>query len=233
MMLRTLGIFICFMPLALTAYAQSAINSGASTESTATSLPLRNVQIEVRQVQREDTQRAGVQSSTRVELGTGGQLEANGQLKVEQRQSRQSSSATQYALVLNGRSTRISLGSSTPLRLMQTYIRNGTLFVTQGTVMLQANTGFVATPRWTGGDRVELEISAQQSNPAGAGVRGTSDTGAIQTSGASSTLVLPLGEWTTVAQSEQDDVRTTSGVGSASSQTGYSGSDVQVRLTVK
>lgn len=236
MMPCTLGIFVCFMPLALTAYAQQAINSEASTESSVASLPLRNVQIEVRQVQREDSQRSGVQGNSRVDVGTNGrdgQIAINGQVQVEQRQSRQSSSATQYALVLNGRSSRLSLGTSTPLRLMQTYFRNGALFITQGTVMLEANTGFVATPRCSGGERVELEISAQQASRAGANTTGASGNTAIQTSGTSSTLVLPLGEWVTVAQSEQDSSSSTSGLGGIGNQTRSSGSDVQVRLTLK
>ena len=236
MMPRTLGIFVCFVALALTAYAQTAINSGASTESSAASLPLRNVQIEVRQVQREDSQRSGVQGNTRVDVGSigrDGQISINGQLQVEQRQSQQSSSAMQYALVLNGRSTRLSLGTSTPLRLMQTYFRNGALFITQGTVMLEANTGFVATPRWSGGERVELEISAQQASRARANTNGASGNGAIQTSAMSSTLVLPLGEWVTVAQSEQDSSSSTSGLGGVGNRTRNSGSDVQVRLMLK
>lgn len=239
MLHRTLAVFMCFMPLALTAYAQPAINSGANTDNSTASLPLRNVQIEVRQVQREDGQRSGVQGNTRVDVGTNGlggqgsQISINGQLQVEQRQSRQSNSATQYALVLNGRSTRISLGTSTPLRLMQTYFRNGALFMTPGTVMLQTNTGFVATPRWDGSDRVELEISAQQAVPAGTASRGLAGVGISQTSSTSSTLVLPLGEWTTVAQSEQDSSGASSGLGGTAEQSARSGYDVQVRLTIK
>jgi hypothetical protein len=223
MMPRTLGILMLFMPLALTAYSQPTINSGTSAGISATDLPQRNVQIEVRQLQREDKQRAGVQVRTPSGSIQGSSIASHGQLQVEQRQSRQSNNTTQYALVLNGRSTRVNLGSSTPLRLMQTYVRNGALFITQGTVMLEAHTGFVATPRWHGGDRVELEISAQQSGR----------TGALQTSNTSSTLLLPVGEWVTVAQSEQDSSSSTSGLGGIGNQTRSGGSDVQVRLTLK
>ena len=229
MMPRTLGIFVCFMLFTLAAQAQIATNKGAEFASNTSTLPLRNVQIEVRQVQRDDTQRAGVQGNVRVELGGGN---PSGQLQVEQRHTRQTSNASQYVVVLNGRGTRVNLGSSTPLRVVQTYTRNGALFVSQGTIMLQANTGFVATPRWEGGERIELEIAAQQASRPDAD-SGIYRSGTIQTNATSSTLTLPLGEWVTIAQSEQDSAASTVGLGGTSSQVGQSGSDVQVRLSLR
>jgi hypothetical protein len=184
--------------------------------SAQTALPMRNVQIEVRQVLSQDSQRAGVEGAARVQVERNGQVGVAGQLQLQQRQTTQSNSVGQYALVLNGRSTRIALGSSTPLRVWQSYLRNGAPVYIQGTVMVDTGSGFWATPRWDGGQWVELEIAAQQMNAS-----------------VSSTLVLPLNEWTTIAQSDQNMVGSSAGLGGSSNQSGHTASDVQVRLTIR
>lgn len=205
--------------------------AGAST------LPLRNVQIEVRQVQQGSSERAGVETTNpRVEIDRNGQVNVGGQLQIQRRQSSQSSNARQYALVLNGNSTRISLGTSTPVRLVHTVVRNGVVVITEGVALLDSGTGFMATPRWNGSDRVALEISAQQQTQAtGSLGANTNTTGGFtrQVSGTSSTLVLPLDVWTTIAQSEQDTAGSSQGLGGGSSQSGRTGYDVQVRLSIK
>lgn len=192
-------------------------------------LPLRNLQIEVRQVQHEDSQRAGLESHGGVRVKPDGSVAVAvaGQLRTPDTQARQSGTAVQQVLVLNGRSAHIALRTDTPLRLMQTFVRNGVLVFTQGTVLLQRGTGFRATPRWDGSDRVELEIAAQQAlngSVAGAG-QASSNTASV--------LVLPLGEWMTVAQSEQQTSDSRSGLGGTVTQASQTSTDVQVRLTVR
>ena len=78
---------------------------------------------------------------------------------------------------------------------------------TVGTVLLEAGTGFSATPRWDGGALVELELSAQQALRSGSALPGTT-----ATSGTSSVLALPLDEWTTVGESEQSSQSSNSGL---------------------
>jgi hypothetical protein len=201
--------------------------TAAAAAAAASALPLRNVQIEVRQVQQDSTERAGIEATNpRVEIDRNGQVNVGGQLQIQRRQSSQTSSARQYALVLNGNSTRITLGTSTPVRLVQTVVRNGVVVSTQTVGLLDSGTGFIATPRWNGSDRVALEISAQQT-------QATVGSFSRQVSGTSSTLVLPLDVWTTIAQSEQDTSGSSSSLGGGTSQSGRSGYDVQVRLTIK
>jgi hypothetical protein len=215
--------------------------TAAAAAAAASALPLRNVQIEVRQVQQDSTERAGIEAANpRVEIDRNGQVNVGGQLQIQRRQSSQTSSARQYALVLNGNSTRIALGTSTPVRLVQTVVRNGVVVSTQTVGLLDSGTGFIATPRWNGSDRVALEISAQQTQATGSfGVNtntvGSPQAGSFsrQVSGTSSTLVLPLDVWTTIAQSEQDTSGSSSSLGGGTSQSGRSGYDVQVRLTIK
>lgn len=211
------------MPLCLAAIAQPAPDLIAKTSP----LPLRNLQIEVRQVQHEDRQRAGLESHGGVRVNPDGSLAVTGQVRAQDTQARQSATAVQQVLVLNGRSAHIAVRTDTPLRLMQTFVRHGVLVFTQGTVLLQTGTGFLATPRWDGSDRVELEIAAQQAvNTSPAGIPQPSNS-------MRSVLVLPLGEWMTVAQSEQQTTDARSGLAGTFSQASQTSTDVQVRLTVR
>lgn len=205
--------------------AQTANNSIANSSA----LPLRNIQIEVRQVLQSDRQQAGVQASGGLQIGGNGQADAQARLQLRQQQTQQSTTASQQVLVLNGRSARIALRTSTPLRVVQTLVRNGTVIVTRGTVLLDATTGFLATPRWDGSNGVELELAASQAAPPTPGM----PMGAAPLSSAASTLMLPLGEWVTVAESDQDSRSTGSGLGGSASQTDQGSSALQVRLTVR
>ncbi|MFZ3219310.1 MAG: hypothetical protein WA174_04710, partial [Rhodoferax sp.] len=57
--------------------------------------------------------------------------------------------------------------------------------------------------------------------------------GATPVSSAASTLVLPLGEWVTVAESDQDSRSSGSGLGGSASEADQRASTLQVRLTVR
>jgi hypothetical protein len=203
-------IFVSFWPLAHVEYARAAPDSIANPAP----LPLRNLLIEVRQVQSDDSQRAGV------ELGNRPGVQMN--------QSRNSGSATQQALVLNGRPVRLGLQTTTPIRLLQGFVRNGRVVTTVGTVLLEAGTGFSATPRWDGGALVELELSAQQALRSGNALPG-----ATATSATSSVLALPLDEWTTVGESEQSSQSSTSGLTGGQQQSGVVRTEVQVRVSLR
>lgn len=171
-------------------------------------LPLRNLQIEVRQVHSSQHERSGAEADARLQFGSGVSASAQAQVRLGQQQAQQSGSASQQVLVLNGRSAAISLRSSRPFRLMQTQFRNGRPVLVQGFVLLEASTGFMATPRWDGTDLVELEIAA-------------------------STLVLPLGEWVSIAQSETNNRSERSGLLGQASASDQQSSELQVRLTVR
>lgn len=223
-----LGISLVFASiwlLALAAIAQPAINSIANTSR----LPLRNIQIEVRQVQRSSREQTGAQVNGTVHINSQGVGDAPAQLRLRQQQEQQSGTALQQVLVLNGRAARIALRTSTPLRLVQTVFRNGAVVYIQGTVLLDSATGFMATPRWDGSDRAELEIAATQATLSS----GNSLGGVNPASSGASTLVLPMGEWVTVAQSDEDSRTSQSGLNGMATQSGQNASELQVRLTVR
>ena len=204
-----------FWHLAPAAYAQAAINSGAI----ATSLPLRNLLIEVRQVQSEDGQQAGLDvQGGRV---TGGLA-----------QGRSSGTAVQQILILNGRPARISVQTQTPLRLLQSFVRNGQIVTTQGTVLIEAGTGFSALPRWEGGDVVEIELNTQQALRPLFPQSGAVNAPPAQSSTGSS-MLLPLGEWMTVAETEQNPQNNQQSLRGAQMQSGVARTEVQLRVSVR
>lgn len=205
--------------LALAGHAQPGLVMEPSA------LPLRNLLIEVRQddgSSRTD-ERLGADVNARVEPGRS-QVE----IGIEARHSsRERSSRTQQqALVLNGRPTAIMLGNAVPLRLRQLVTQGGVRRLVAGTVWLQAGTGFTATPSWEGGDIVYLTLAATQSRQ----ILGAS-------ASTSTTLMLPLEQWTTVAESEEtlDDQHRSLSIGAGGRETG-SGSRhlrVQVRVSLR
>jgi Bacterial type II and III secretion system protein len=219
--------FICFWPLALMAHAQPAIESIA----TATQLPLRNLLIEVRQVQSGSTQQSALETGAGVRIGDSGQISAQAQLLARQRQSQQGTTAQQQVMVFNGRNATIALRTSQPLRLLQSFVRNGRVIVAQGVAFIEAGTSFVATPRWDGTETVELSIAAEQSSAPLDGTR--SVPGARSTSSAQSVLVVPMGQWTTIAQSELSSNNDAQGYGTNSASATQSSTEVQVRITVR
>ena len=207
---RSTLLFISIWPLALAVNAQTAPNLIANQAP----LPLRNLLIEVRQLQADNRQRSGVELAN--------------QPGVQMNQARSSGTAAQQALVLNGRPVRLGLQTTTPIRLLQSWVRNGQVVTAVGTVLLEAGTGFNATPRWDGSTLVELELAAQQALQPGVAVPG-----ARASSSASSVLALPLDEWTTVGESEQNSQSSTSGLTGAQQQSGQTRTEVQVRVSLR
>lgn len=204
-----------FMLIAPATIAQPAINSIATTDP----LPLRNLLIEVRQMQSSNREQSGALAEGGLQFGSGGSASAQTRLSLSQQQEQQSGTASQQMLVLNGRSAAIALRTSTPLRLMQTQFRNGRPVLVQGFVLLEASTGFVATPRWDGTDQVELAIAASQAGRA--------------SFNNDSTLVLPLGKWVSIAHSETNNRSLQSSVVGLASQTDQFSTELQVRLSVR
>lgn len=188
-------------------------------------LPLRNLLIEVRQDdgRSENRERIGADVNVRAQPGRN---EVDIGITAGSRQSERSGRAQQQVLVLNGRPAAISLGSGVPLRLRQFVTQGGIRRSVPGTVWLQAGTGFTATPIWEGGETVYLELAATQGRQPLA-----------PQSGLSSTVLVPLDEWTTIGDSEDalDDRQNSAGLGGGGRET-RSGSQslrVQVRVSVR
>jgi hypothetical protein len=206
--------------------AQPAIHSIANSP-----LTLRNVLIEVRQVQSSDTQNDALESSGALQINKTGDLSVQGQLHARQGQQRQFDSAVQQVLVLNGRSARIHLGSRTPMRVVQTIVRNGTLVAVPTTLVWEAGTGFNAIPRWDGSNIVELELGAQQASGSSA-MKGSGADGKPTFQMTTSTLAIALGTWVTVALSDTQSEGQRSDLSGNARWNAQANSEVQVRLTL-
>lgn len=188
-----------------------ASTAGAHAQTTA--LPLKNLLIEVRQNRSDASQSQGIDITQAIPL---------------QNNSRSSEARTlQSSLVLNGRSVRLMSGTTAPLRLSQSYLRNGVIVVLPSTVWLEAGTGFMATPRWAGDGFVELELQAQQATTS------LPNAGAVVGQQSSSTQVLvPLNEWTSIAHSDSGLDGQQSGIGQSRNRQEQGSFSLQVRISV-
>lgn len=209
-----------FMALAGVLHAQTAINLEATSNFSGSTLPLRNLLIEVRQVTQNDATGSALSGQGTAQLRPGASG-IQGDIQGSTRQRSQSANSQQQVLVINGRMAAIALRNSMPFRLVQTVVHNGVMTVVPGVVILEAGTGFNALPRWDGRGPVELAISAVQ----GQGLY------QAQTASTSTWVRVDLGEWVTVAQSEQQSMGASAGgFGSVDSRQ-TTGTQVQVRVT--
>lgn len=208
-------VWVCITALAPAVQAQTAINSGALGE-----LPLRNLLIEVRQINedRRSQERLDATATVRAQPGNSSAALALG---LQATQAERSGSAQQQALVLNGRRTAIVLRNTVGLRVLQSFQHQGRWVTTPGTLWLQAGTGFDAMPRWDGGDTVELELATLQGRNALAGESASTRT----------SVMLPLGVWMTVAESEETQDSQQSGPGNSGRSASLSQLQVQVRVS--
>lgn len=219
---RALWLGACLAALTRLVPAQS---DPAPASPAGAALPLRNLLIEVRQIGQDSRMRERLDASIAARVRPG-ESDASIGITARADQSRRSDSAQQHVLVLNGRRAAIMLGQSVALQLLQTVRRNGVWRNVPGTLWLQAGTGFDALPRWDGSDMVELELSANQS-------RGTVVGPGAGNAAVSTTLMLPLGEWTTIAESAQELDGEQGGLTGGRRQSGQSSLKVQVRISAQ
>lgn len=184
---------------------------GASAQTSA--LPLKNLRIEVRQNRSDASQSQGIDVTQGMPL---------------QSSSRSSEARTlQTSLVLNGRSVRLMSGTTAPLHLRQSYLRNGVIVVLPSTVWLEAGTGFLATPRWAGDGFVELALDAQQAT------NSLPNAGGVVNQQSSSTQVLvPLNEWATIAHSDSAQDGQQTDIGQLRKRQEQGSFSLQVRISV-
>ena len=210
---------LCAASWPLAGWAQGHFFIAAPPALSGSGLPMRNLQIEVRQVRQDGAVQSGGIRQGQISVGPGG-AQASVQLQGAGTQQRNQTLA-QRALVLNGQAVRLHLGNQVPLRVWQPAWGNaGPARMT--VVMLSAQSGFDARPRWLGGDSAEVELTAVQSSPANAGnqsgypSRFPGQAAGQSTASAQTVLVLPLDQWVTVAASDESSVQEgTGGAGTA------------------
>jgi hypothetical protein len=214
--------FLCkpFGALAGTESGQTAPKSVANqVQANPAVLPLRNLQIEIRQTGSEARERSSIDTQGRVILQSGNSRGA-GAVSIDQNRATQSRSLQQQALVLNGRSVSFTLGQTVPLRVVQALVYKDVLNFVPTTLLIDRNSGFTARPLWYGDEVAEVEISTMLA-------QGT------RQSKVTTTLPIQMGEWITIAQTEDAQSSHSSGVLSRSSEQGQSSLRVEMRVTVR
>jgi hypothetical protein len=202
-----------FSPACLMAQPAGNTNQGAEA------LPMRNLQIEVRQAGNSLRSQSalGAQGGIVLQPGRSG---GNAHITAQDSQRSDTRDLVQRVLVLNGRPANINLGNSQPLRLVQGR--------QAATVFIDANSGFSARPLWYGGDSVELELAAGQASRAG-----SSPMAPLSSSSTSTSLSVRLGEWVTVAESDDASAGNSSGIADSRQSTRRDSLRVEVRLSVR
>lgn len=209
---------LCLLPsMFAPAWLMAQPSPGSSPGAEA--LPMRNLQIEVRQAgsSLRSQSALGAQGGIVLQPGRSG---ANAHITAQDSQRSDTRDLVQRVLVLNGRPANINLGNSQPLRLVQGR--------QAATVFIDANSGFSARPLWYGGDSVELELAAGQASRAG-----SSPMAPLSSSSTSTSLSVRLGEWVTVAESDDASAGNSSGIADSRQSTRRDGMRVEVRLSVR
>ncbi len=209
-----------FEAVARTESAQSAPQSiVAQAQANPAVLPVRNLQIEIRQIGSAANQRSSLDAQGRVILQPG-QSRGEAVVGIDESRTTQSRNLQQQALVLNGRSVSFSLGHTVPMRVVQVLAYKDALHMVPTAVLIERNSGFTARPLWYGDDVAEVEISV------------TLAQGARQ-SKVSTTLPVQLNEWITIAQIDDAQHGGMSGILSRINEQGLSSLHLEMRVSVK
>jgi hypothetical protein len=161
--------------------------AGALAQTAA--LPQRNLRAELRWVDSSQLERRAAEASGSVTIGTG--VAPAGQVTLRSDSRAAEGEVLQQVLVLNGGTAQVRLAQAVPLQWVEAVQgpRGGAVAVLRQT-WVEAATGVVLRPRWPGGGApVELEVSAEVSTGLQQAVTGTR-------------VLVPLGEWFTVARSD-------------------------------
>jgi hypothetical protein len=208
--------------------------NGPAAAQTST-LPLRNLVVEVRQTGGEalEARQAGVGGG--VVVGTGG-VSAQGGVQWRSDQRGASAAAVQQVLVLNGGQAGVRVAAQTPWQFVQVAWVGGRPSVAPTTLWTESAAGVRVRPRWPGGtEPVTVELSAE--GPLGAAAPSGSWGGAATAGGPNAaqaqvltTVQVPLGEWVTVARRAQAQRIDERGVLSTGSADRRSDTELQVRV---
>lgn len=176
------------------------------------SLPQRNLLVEWRMSSSSDQQRqgGGLRTGEIIVDSRGGVQGRAGAVVTSTTRSR-SETGLQQLQVLNGGKARIYLGNSRPVTQWQFGVGGpgGTNLVNpqaapggapawqawSSTTLVDTGRGITVRPRWTGGQLVTLELEARVAQQSPYGPDGQTESTEVMT-----TVQLPLGSWTAVAQ---------------------------------
>lgn len=210
-----------------------------ATQAQADSGPRRNLWVEIRWVDSSLSNAAlsGVREGA-VVVGTAGSVSPRGGVALSSR--RESSSQQQRLLVLNGSTARVRLSEQLPVQWLDYGLQweAGATAATGGKVLALPRSGsvemlseFSVTPQWPG-ERQPVRVSVQVQQGRAPGVAGepAPHPQASQSTQVQSTVLLPLGEWLTIARSGQRAEAQERGTLSSRDAEGRASRDLQIRV---
>jgi hypothetical protein len=174
------------------AVAWTALNALAQP-----SLPQRNLLVEWRMNSSSEQQRQGAGLRTgEITVSSGGGVQGRGGAVVTSTTRSSSQTGLQQLQVLNGGQARIYLGSIRPVAQWQVGVDGGPGWQAwSSTTLVDTGRGITVRPRWSGGQLVTVELEARLAQQAPYGPDGQTESTEVMT-----TVQLPLGSWTAVAQ---------------------------------
>jgi hypothetical protein len=215
--------------------------------------PQQNLWVELRWVESRLTGAAlaAVQGGA-VVVGTAGTVTSSGGAGLStQRREDEQRPPTQRLLVLNGATARVQLTERTPIQWVDYTAQVDPNSAATGTAgsnpnastqvwaaprssVLEQTQGFTVTPHWPGGRQpVRVELQAQAPRIAATAGMPGAGTGGEQASSQLSTqtvVLLPLGQWQTVARSGSTPQRPERGVLSSRDAESHSLRELQIRV---
>lgn len=211
-----------WVPPALLALAAGTVHAQAA----APRLPLRNLLVEVRQgeASRFEARGGGVEAGG-VSVDSDGRVRGRADIGLGARSRDATGDAVQQLRVLNGGQAGLRVGASEPMQWLQWVWTPDGPAVAGGSQWVETGRSVVVQPSWPGGAApVTVAIRSEASARAQGGMpsRWAPDgqplpDGAIDQAGVLTTVQVPLGEWITVASS--DDEGSTTERGSLSTRT--------------
>jgi len=195
-------------------------------------LPLRNLLVELRQADdvAASGQSTGV-SGGAVVIGSDGQVSGNVGIGAHSRSRDASRDTVQQVRVLNGGQASVRLARAVPLQFLHVVWSQQGLQAMPATLWTETGRGFAVRPRWPGGQSpVTVEVSAESGSTGGGMSGGSMSSGERRQ--LLTTVQLPLGEWVTIASSDESASSRRSGTFGSSDADRSHRQVVQMRVTV-
>jgi hypothetical protein len=167
-------------------------------------LPQRNLLVEWRMNSSSAQQNQGVGlRSGELTVDSRGGMAGRGNVVISSTTRSSTSSGMQQLQVLNGGQARLYLGNSRPVAQWQFMVTGSGMSAPgspqwqawQSTTMVDTGRGLTVRPRWSGGGQVTVELEARVAQQSPYGPDGQTESSEVMT-----TVQLPLGVWTAVAQ---------------------------------
>ncbi|MBB4843050.1 hypothetical protein HNP55_001569 [Paucibacter oligotrophus] len=207
--------------------------------------PRRNLWVDIRWVDSSLSNAAlsGVREGA-VVVGTAGSVSPRGGLGLSTRRESNGSSQLQRLLVLNGSTARVRLSEQLPVQWLDYGLQLETgqalgakVLALPRSASVEMLSEFSVTPQWPGGRQpVRLSLQVQQGRAPGVAgepappINPATHAQAGQSTQIQSTVLLPLGEWLTIARSGLRAEAQERGMLSSRDAEGRASRELQIRL---